>query len=88
MTFAAGVYALCAISSGVCAWLLARGYARTRARLLLWSCLCFCALFANNIVLFLDLALFPGTNLLWIRQLTGFAGAALLLYGLVWDSGD
>ena len=34
---AAGVYALCALTSLVCAWLLLRAYQRQRTRLLLWS---------------------------------------------------
>lgn len=79
------VYVLCALTSLACAVLLLRGYFRTRVRLLLWSGLCFVGLAINNALLVADV-----TNLLtdlsnW-RTLPALAGAALLVYGLVWDS--
>jgi len=42
------VYLLCAITSAAASVLLLRGYARTRARLLFWSGLCFAFFFINN----------------------------------------
>ena len=38
---AEAVYVLCFLTSTACAWLLGRSYARTGARLLLWSSICF-----------------------------------------------
>ena len=54
---AAGVYALCALTSLVCAWLLLRAYQRQRTRLLLWSSVSFAGLALNNVLLFIDLIL-------------------------------
>ena len=53
------VYILCALTSLACAVLLIRGYRRSRSRLLLWSCLGFVALAANNVLLFVDLVVVP-----------------------------
>jgi hypothetical protein len=55
------VYVLCALTSFACAWLLLQGYRRTRSRLLLWSCISFVALAANNALLFVDLVI----GLIW-----------------------
>jgi hypothetical protein len=85
---AAVVYILCAITSVLCAWLLWRGYRRSRARLLLWSCLCFVMLGLNNVLLVIDKVVFPDPAVvdlsLW-RSLPAVAGILLLLYGLVWE---
>jgi hypothetical protein len=83
---AEAVYVLCALTSIACAVLLARGYARSRARFLLWSALCFVGLAANNVLLFLDLAVLPRVDLSLWRSVTALAGLALLLFGLVWDA--
>ncbi len=80
------VYALCALTSIACVWLLLRGYARRRVRLLLWSGLCFAGLALNNILLFIDLRVLPETDLSLARTLPALVGVALLLYGLVWES--
>ena len=80
------VYALCALTSLACAVLLLRGYASTRARLLLWSGLCFAGLAANNVLLLIDKRLVPTVDLSMWRTLPALAGVALLLYGLVWET--
>jgi uncharacterized protein DUF5985 len=80
------VYILCMLTSLACAVLLLRSYGRSRMRLLLWSGLCFLALAINNLVLFLDLVIFPGLDLSLLRGLVALAGVATLLYGLIWDS--
>lgn len=80
------VYALCALTSIACAWLLLRGYARTRVRLLLWSGLCFTGLALNNILLFIDVRMLPDVDLSIIRTIPAVAGMLLLLYGLVWET--
>jgi hypothetical protein len=80
------VYALCALTSLACAVLLLRGYASSRARLLLWSGLCFAGLALNNILLLVDKRLVPTVDLSLWRTLPAVAGVALLLYGLVWET--
>ncbi|WP_438024978.1 DUF5985 family protein [Sorangium sp. So ce233] len=82
---AAAVYILCALTSIACAVLLLRGYAQRKVRLLLWSGLCFAALGANNILLFVDLVVIRSIDLSSLRHLTALIGLALLLYGLIWD---
>ena len=83
---AATVYTLCALTSLACAGLLLRGYLRSRQRLLLWSTLCFVGLAANNVVLFVDKLVITEADLGAARAATGFAGVAILLYGLVTES--
>jgi hypothetical protein len=80
------VYALCALTSLACAVLLLRGYAASRARLLLWSGLCFAGLAANNVLLLIDKRVVPTVDLSLWRSLPALAGVALLLYGLVWET--
>jgi hypothetical protein len=80
------VYALCALTSLACAVLLLRGYAQSRARLLLWSGLCFVCFFLNNVLLIIDVRILPDNDLSVIRTIPALIGIALLLYGLVWDS--
>jgi heme/copper-type cytochrome/quinol oxidase subunit 4 len=83
--FGTVVYALCALTSIACAWLLLRGYVRSRVRLLLWSGLCFAGIAVNNILLFVDLRVIPETDLSMIRTVPAVIGVALLLVGLVWE---
>ena len=80
------VYALCALTSLACAWLLLRAYRRTRQRLLLWSGLCFAGLALNNVLLVVDERMVPDTDLSLVRTLPALAGVALLLYGFIWDA--
>jgi drug/metabolite transporter (DMT)-like permease len=79
------VYALCGATSVACALLLARGYFRTRTRLLLWSALCFIGLAINNALLFVDLVIFPEIDLSIWRGLAAVIGMGCLLYGMIWD---
>lgn len=78
------VYALCAITSLACAVLLLRGYRRSRARLLLWSGLCFAGLFVNNALLVVDARIVFDLSV--VRSLPAVLGIMALLYGLVWES--
>lgn len=84
---AAVVYVLCALTSLLCAALLLRGYRRHGARLLLWSGLCFVGLGLENVILLLDVIVFPTADLWLPRRLVALAGLMLLLYGLIWDAG-
>ena len=81
---AEAVYLLCALTSVVCAWLLLRGYQESRTRLLFWSSLAFAGLALNNILLFIDIAVFPTTYdlSLW-RSGTAVFSLLVLLVGLV-----
>ena len=79
------VYALCAVTSALCAWLLSRAYRHQRSRLLLWSTLCFAGLTMNNALLFADLVLVPSIDLSLWRGLAGLGSMLILLYGLIWD---
>lgn len=80
------VYALCAITSAVCALLLGRAYRASRARLLLWSSLSFAGLALNNLLLFLDLVMLPSIDLSLYRGLVAAISVMVLLLGLIWDS--
>jgi drug/metabolite transporter (DMT)-like permease len=83
---ATAIYALCALTSIACAFLLLRGYSQSRVRLLFWSGLCFAGLALNNILLILDLSVLPDVDLEMWRTLPALAGVGLLIYGLVWES--
>lgn len=80
------IYLLCAATSIVCAVLLYRGWRRTRARLLLWSTVCFAGLALNNVLLVVDTRVVPQVDLAIVRVLPAVIGAAALLYGLIWDA--
>ena len=82
------VYVMCALTSAACAVMLLRGYLRSRTRFLLWSCLCFIALFANNLMLMVDQVVVPERVLFpahW-RSTAALVGLSLLVFGLVWDA--
>ena len=83
--FPATVYILCFLTSSACAWLLGRGFRKSGARLLLWSSLCFLFLAGNNLVLVLDLLVFPDVNLRLGRLLLSLLAVVVLLFGFIWD---
>lgn len=74
------------ITVGLCALLLLRGYLSGRARLLLWSGLCFLGLTVSNALLFFDLAVVPHANLYIWRLGVAAVSVLLLVYGLVFES--
>lgn len=80
---AEAVYILCALTSVLCAVLLFRSWRASRARLLMWSALCFAGLAINNILLFADLVILPQeADLSLVRSGTALAAMVLLLIGL------
>jgi hypothetical protein len=83
--FPAAVYLLCFITSSTCALLLWRNYARTSARLLLWSGLCFLFLAANNLVVIIDLLVIRDVDFAILRLLLSLAAVGILLFGFIWD---
>ena len=80
------VYGLCVVTSGICAGLLLRGYARNRVPLLLWSGLCFVGLMLNNLLLFVDVHVVPLIDLSAWRTVPALVGVLLLLYGMIWET--
>jgi hypothetical protein len=80
------VYILCAATSAMCATLLIRAYRRSRARLLLWSSVCFACFALNSLLLVIDVGVLPDRDLSLIRTVPSIIGVAALLYGLVWDA--
>ena len=80
------VYVLGLLTSAGCAFLLVRSYLRSRTRLLLFSALCFVLLAVNNLLVVLDMLVFPGVSLLPFRQLAALAAVCVLLFGFIWDT--
>ena len=79
------IYVLCAATSSLCAILLLRGYRNSRARLLLWSAVCFFGLALNNILLVIDVRVLPGVDLSLWRIVPAIIGAGALLWALIWE---
>lgn len=82
---AEAIYLLCTLTSLACALLLFRGYRASRARLLFWAALCFAGLAVNNLLMFVDLVIFPAHSLVLWRNFVALASLSLLLWGLVWE---
>jgi len=85
MTVAKVIYLLCAATSLVAAGLLLRYYLRRRSALLFWSCVGFLGLAANNVLVFVDLVVYPSTDLSLPRTAAGAIGVVALLFGLIWQ---
>lgn len=79
------VYILATLVCLTSAVLLLRGYSLGRHRLLLWSGLCFIGLAISNLLVFLDLIIFPQIDLYLLRLVSAALSMLLLLYGLVWE---
>lgn len=79
------IYALCAITSLVCAVLLVRGYSESRYRLLFWAGLCFVGLTVNNTLMVTDKIFFVQDPMLTPRLVISLVAVGLLLYGLIFD---
>lgn len=78
--------ALAPLTCIACAMFLMRHYTRTRARIVLWSAVCFVCLAVNNILLFIDLVVIPtGVDLRIARHATALTGMLFLLYGFIWE---
>lgn len=82
---AAAIYGLCALTAFACAALLLRGYFASKNRLQLWSGLCFCGMFANNVLVVLDRLILPQRDLLTLRLCVALAALIPMLYGLIWE---
>jgi hypothetical protein len=82
---AEAVYLLCALTSVLCAGLLIRSWIRTRARLLLWSSLCFVGLAVNNVLLFVDLIVVPEVDLAPARSIVALCSVSVIVVALIWE---
>lgn len=82
----AAVYILVTVVCLASAVLLLRGFYFGRQRLLLWSGLCFVGLTISNLLVFLDLVIFPAVDLYFVRLASAAVGMTLLVYGLVWEA--
>jgi hypothetical protein len=77
------VYILCAVTSLGCALLLLRGSLNTRNGLLFWSSLCFFAMTANNVMLYVNFIVLPDVDILIFARLAAVLGVVLLNVGLI-----
>ena len=77
------IYLLCAATGLIAAALLIRQYRAVRTPLLFWSALSFAGLGLNNVLVYLDLGLLPGTDLAMARALSATSAMLALVYGLV-----
>lgn len=83
----AAIYSLCLVASATCAALLVRGYFKSKTPLLLYSAACFVFLALNNLLVAIDLLVFPTTiDLAVIRLVASLAGILTLLYGFIWEA--
>jgi hypothetical protein len=80
------LYLLAIATSLACTLCLFRAYLRSRLRLLLWSGFCFVGLTINNIVLFIDLVVYPTADLRMVRLIAALSGMVFLLYGFIFES--
>ena len=85
--FPAIVYILCFLTSATCVGSSVAAMRRTRARLLFWSSICFGFLALNNLLLVLDLVVWPApeVDLRLPRLLMALAAVASLIWGFIWD---
>lgn len=81
------IFALCALTSFACTWLILRGYFRSRHRILLWSGLCFSGMLVNNLFLIIDRVVFPDMSPATWRSAFALMTLLPLLYGLIWKDG-
>jgi hypothetical protein len=80
------IYALCALTAGLCAWLLLRAYKGSQYRLVFWSGLFFIIVTINNLFLMVDKLVFPMMDLSVFRYAIALAAHGLLLFGLISES--
>jgi Family of unknown function (DUF5985) len=85
LNMAAAVYILGVIVTLCCAVLLGRAYSRVKNRLLLWCTICFAGLAVSNLLVFVDLVVFPEVSLYRWRLVTAAIAMCVLVFGLIWD---
>lgn len=80
------VYSLCFVTSSLCAALLGRMFALSRARMLFWSAACFVVLGLANLWVIFDILIFPEIDFRLLRLGLSFTAVAVLLFGFIWDT--
>lgn len=78
------VFILSAATSLLCAYLLFRVYRISRARLLMWSGICFLGLGLTNVLIYIDFK--TPTDLSVIRTIPALIGTACLIYGFIMET--
>jgi hypothetical protein len=86
VSFQTVIYSLCLLTSAGCALLLVRSYGQSRAKLLLWSALCFILLAVNNLLVVIDLLILPKIDLVPFRHLASLAAVSVLVFGFIWET--
>lgn len=86
MGIAETIYLLCAATSLVAAFMLLRYYLRRRTPLLLWSFIGFLGLAVNNVLVFLDLVVYPSIDMSLARAAASALAMLALVYGLIWEA--
>jgi hypothetical protein len=86
-TFKAVLFVIVLLTSFACMVLLFRAYLQSGLNILLWSALCFVGMTVNNLLLFVDLVLFPETiDLRAYRQAAALVGMLFMIYGFIRES--
>jgi hypothetical protein len=80
------VFLLCAVTAAACTWLMLRAYLTSRAKLLLWSALCFGGMTLNNVLLVLDRLVFTSMDFSIWRLVVALVAVLLLITGLVLET--
>ena len=79
------LYLLCLLTSLSCCLLLIRSYRRNRSKVLLWTAVCFVLLAVDNLLVVLDLIVFPSIDLSPLRLIATLLAVSSLLIGFVWE---
>lgn len=83
---AAIVYILCTLTSLLCAIMLFRAFRKSQFRLLFWSSMGFTGFGISNILLFIDVVIFPDvTYILNFRSVPAVIGMITMIYGLIME---
>lgn len=83
---AAVVYLLCAFTSFLCAILLFKAFRKNQFRLLFWSSMGFTGFAISNILLIVDLLVFPEvTYIIHFRSIPALVGMITMIYGLIME---
>ena len=77
------IYLLCGGTSILCSGLLVRGYLTSKSPLLFWSAIGFAGLAVNNVVLCLDLVIYPELDLFLLRSIPALLGLLVMIFGLI-----
>src|ERR1051325_9717158 len=80
------IYLLCAATSLVAAFMLLRYYLRRRTPLLLWSFIGFLGLAVSNVLVFVDIVIYPSIDMSLARAAVSAFAMLALVYGLIWEA--